>query len=332
MPRSFQATPEIDFATLQQAAEWFAVLQADDVAENDRRHWQQWLASSGAHRQAWLRVEAVSQRLGVVTTQPAHAEVAAEALQGPMRVDRRRRQALKTLAVLGGTGIVGWGTMQQSSWPAPLLRWTADRKTTIGDIQSHPLADGSQLWLDTGSAVDVAMSNTQRHIVVKTGAALIDTADAATSRRLSVETVHGRADTQGARLYVRQTAKAAEVAVFSGSVEVYPAASGTPLHLAAGMQTRLERGHVETPQPADPAREAWTRGLLLAEHQRLDAFVAELGRYRPGYLACAPGVAELRVVGAFPLRDTDQALAMLAHALPVKIRAPMPWWVTVEAA
>ncbi|KAG1069902.1 hypothetical protein G6F40_017608 [Rhizopus arrhizus] len=62
---------------------------------------------------------------------------------------------------------------------------------------------------------------------------------------------------------------------------------------------------------------------------RLGDFIAELSRYRRGYLGCAPEVADLRIVGAYAVGDTDRVLAALAATLPVRVRATMPWWVVV---
>ena len=69
--------------------------------------------------------------------------------------------------------------------------------------------------------------------------------------------------------------------------------------------------------PADNAREAWTRGLLLAEDIALHELIAELSRYRPGHITLAAEIANLKVYGAFPLQDTDRALNMLGATLPI---------------
>jgi len=45
--------------------------------------------------------------------------------------------------------------------------------------------------------------------------------------------------------------------------------------------------------------------VLYADDMELGAFIAELARYRPGVLRCAPEVAGLRISGAFQLADTD---------------------------
>jgi transmembrane sensor len=64
----------------------------------------------------------------------------------------------------------------------------------------------------------------------------------------------------------------------------------------------------------------------------LGELVQELARYRPGYLGCAPEVAQLQVSGAFALDDTDQALAALAASFAVQVRYRTRYWVQVEAA
>lgn len=120
------------------------------------------------------------------------------------------------------------------------------------------------------------------------------------------------------------------VAVFGGAVEARPA-SGSILVLKAGQQTRFTAAALAAPEPADIAREAWSRGVLIARDVPLETLVRELGRYRVGHLGVAPEVAGLRVFGSFPLHDTDEALAMLSAALPVRVRRPLPWWVTLEA-
>ena len=81
---------------------------------------------------------------------------------------------------------------------------------------------------------------------------------------------------------------------------------------------------------ADNAREAWTRGLLLAEDIALHELIAELSRYRRGHITLADEIANLKVYGAFPLRDTDRALNMLGATLPIEIQYTMPGRVHIK--
>jgi transmembrane sensor len=82
-------------------------------------------------------------------------------------------------------------------------------------------------------------------------------------------------------------------------------------------------------RPVHEDSSAWSRKLLIATQMRLGDFLQELGRYRHGHLACDPALANLRLVGSYPLGDTDHALDMLQATLPVQVKRTLPWWVTV---
>ena len=102
--------------------------------------------------------------------------------------------------------------------------------------------------------------------------------------------------------------------------------------IPAGQQTAFGSRGVEPLEAASAEHQAWTTGVLLADNQRLEDFLAELSRYRHGYLGCDPRIADLRVVGAFPLADTERVLDALAATLPVRIERRMAWWVSLEPA
>jgi transmembrane sensor len=72
--------------------------------------------------------------------------------------------------------------------------------------------------------------------------------------------------------------------------------------------------------------------MLVASGMRLDHFLAELGRHRPGHIGCEPAIAHLRVSGTYPLASTHRVLDLLRTTLPVDIHLFTPWWVTVRAA
>ena len=93
-----------------------------------------------------------------------------------------------------------------------------------------------------------------------------------------------------------------------------------------GAELRLDDQGPSDAAPADPHAADWMRNVLHAREMRLDAFAAELGRYRPGLLRCDPAVAPLRVSGAFQLHDTDAVLAALPATLPVSVRYRTSYW------
>jgi transmembrane sensor len=71
--------------------------------------------------------------------------------------------------------------------------------------------------------------------------------------------------------------------------------------------------------------------VLVADDLRLADLVDELARYVPGHVGCAPEVADLRVVGAFPLADPERTFRALEAALPVRVTRRWGWWTQVSA-
>lgn len=320
------ATDAPSFEVLQEAAEWFAVLRAPAVPAGERQRWRQWHDADPAHQLAWRRVEAISGKfddLPGVDKPTAHRMLDAAAAK---RTQRRR--AMKMLTLLCGTGLAAWAGTHTTPWRT----WTAAHHTGVGERRQIRLADGGALWLNTDSAVDVDYGPTLRRVSLLAGEILVRTAPDTQSpaRPFVVDTAEARLRAIGTRYAVYQENGASRVAVFEGAVEVSPRAPGAAaLIVRAGEQSRVTRAAAAPAEPAEPSRESWSRGLLIAENMRLADFIAELSRYRRGYLACAPEVADLRIVGAYALPDTDRVLSALAATLPVRIRAPMPWWVTV---
>lgn len=73
-------------------------------------------------------------------------------------------------------------------------------------------------------------------------------------------------------------------------------------------------------------------GAGAADCQRPDAgvFIAELRRYRPGWLNCANEVSSLRISGTFKLDDTEQILRAIGKTLPVRVERRTKYWVSIE--
>ncbi|WP_199758650.1 FecR domain-containing protein [Aquabacterium soli] len=309
---------------LEQAANWYALLQADEVSEADRAGWQRWLAADARHARAWARVEAMSRRFDTLpaqTDRPA-ASHALHRAQGA-----GRRGALKVMGVAGVGALSGWLVARDEG----LYPLRADHRTHVGEQRQVALADGSRLWLNSASAVRLDFKASERHLELLHGELLLETAHEA-GRPLVVSTAEGRVHALGTRFGVYRQGGRSQVSVFHGVVEVSAGQREHRAVLQAGHQLSLTAQGLGSSEPASPVREAWTRGLLVAEDMRLGDFVAELARYQVGYLACSPKVADLRLVGVFPLTDIDQVYAALERALPVKVTRTLPWWRQVDAA
>lgn len=314
----------IDPAIMRQAAEWIAQLWSDDVSDQDRAECARWRARHPDHEQAWQRLIAFEHKLGSVPR-----DAARQALRAPAGAGRRRvLRALGLGAVAAGAGL---SVRHSDTWQ----RAASDYRSGTGEIQALTLPDGSHVTLSPGSAMDLRFTEDERRVDLHAGEILIATApdSAATPRPFRVRTRHGTVQALGTRFTVRDDDASSRVAVFEGAVEIRPArAPDEAVRVDAGRGSRFSQYEVEPAEPVADTAAAWSRGMLVADDMRLDAFIAELARYRPGLLRCDPAVADLRVSGVFSLRDTDRTLDNLTRGLPVAVVYRTRYWVTVRAA
>ena len=311
---------------LRQAAEWFAALNTDDPDEAERQRWRQWLSADARHAAAWERVEALSQRFDSLS--PRVDQLAARHALSARGASRRGH--LKLLGVAAAGGVLAWAALRAQGWQ----RWSADYATGVGERLQARLPDGGSLWLNTDSIVRLAYDGERRHLQLLSGEVRIDTAadSQQPARPFAVELDAGWVHPVGTRFGIYRDGAAAQVSVFDGAVRIQPRAAAQDHLLPAGQQLRFDAQGLGAPGPAQPLRDAWTRGMLVADGMRLADLAAELARHQRGHLACAPEVADLRLVGAYPLDQPEQIYQALERSLPVRVFRPMPWWVRIEAA
>ncbi|PXW23318.1 FecR domain-containing protein [Paraburkholderia caballeronis] len=304
-----------------EAADWLVRMQSGELTADERAELERWRNRSPAHADAWSRATQV-----LATFSRVPSPFSGDALR---QLRGRRRQVLRGLGAL----LIG----APSAWLAwramPWSEWTADCRTAAGERKRIELADGTQLVLNTATAVDVAFSAGERRLRLVAGEILVTTGhdpSAARYRPFVVQTAQGIAQALGTRFTVRVDGEATRVAVFDGTVAIRPARSSDRQLLRAGDEADFRETDVSAVRAADPSASSWEQGMFVARHVRLADLIGELARYRSGVLRCDPAVADLRVSGAFPVDDTDASLVLLTRTLPVRLASLTPYWITVE--
>lgn len=312
---------QLDYQVLEQAAEWFAVFASEQVSDKQRHAWQLWLASNPAHEAAWQNVQRISGQFHALPV--AQRPLARKALQG---VGSTRRQVLASLLLLGGGVVLGLAVSRK-----PMQAWVADQTSATGEIKELTLADGGQLWLNSNSSVVIAYGPQHRLMHLWQGELLLDSAPDTQlpARPLYVETADGRLQALDARCSVRKQAQGTLLNVFAGTVRV-TCASGASNVVQGGQQVLFDRQQVSVTSRASSGRDSWRRGILLADNRSLGSFINELSEHVPGHLAVDPRIADLLIVGAFPLQDPERIYAALESILPIRVNRRWPWWVTLE--
>ncbi len=316
----------MDARLLDEAADWLVRLNDEGLTAAEHAAFERWRHTSADHEGAWMRAELLMGKLGGLPT-----ALAMPALDRTQR--RSRRAAVARLAVLLAAvpgGWMSWRMVQQQGW-------TADLRTATGEQRSVTLADGSRLLLDTASAVDIRFDAHQRLIHLRRGSILLETAadPSGVDRPLLVATAVGRLRALGTRFSVQQDSEGrfVDLAVTQGAVEVtLHGASRPALVVPAGNWARLTERGAGALETASAQQLAWAQGMLVADAMPMSEVCARLARYRSGLLHCAPEVMTIKVSGAYPLADTDRALAMLAETYAVSVHQRWRgYWVTVAA-
>ncbi|WP_454694270.1 FecR domain-containing protein [Achromobacter aegrifaciens] len=326
------AFPQLDGPPLPanvslRAVEWLVALQAADASDATREACQRWRAAHPDHERAWRHIETFGQQLRSLNTPLVRGALTHEDRSG-----RARRRAVKTLALALFAGGGAW-LARDSLWRG-WQDWRSDYHTDAGGRLGVTLADASRIDLDTGSAIDVRFDREQRLVRLLRGQILVTTAPdpaAPLGRPFLVETAQGRVRALGTRYSVRQFPGRSHVAVFEGAVEIRPdLLADAPLLVHAGEQASFTRDAVGPTRTAEQSDASWSVGMLVAQDMPLSDFIAELARYVPGRLACAPDAGRLMVSGVYPLDDVDRVLDMLRRTLPVDVDRMTRYWVTVR--
>ncbi|MDN6858851.1 FecR domain-containing protein [Pseudomonas sp. CAN2814] len=301
---------------LRDAAQWHARLGAAPGCAATQGQWQAWHQQDALHQWAWQRLQNFQAELAGLSGPLARHTL----LAGEPRLDRR--SVLKGLLLGIGSAGLAWSGYRQ------MPVWMADLRTRTGERRNLTLDDGTQIALNTASAVDIRYDANQRLIILRAGEIWLQTAK--DPRPLKVRSAQGEMRALGTRFSVRQFDDHTQLDVFEHAVAVRNAPERAELIVQAGSRLDFGASPLPDPRPSSPQQADWRNGRLVIDDWPLQRALEELQRYRSGFIQCAPEVAGLRVSGAFPLDDSDRALAAISQALPVRIETRTRFWVRVQ--
>lgn len=315
----------------QQAAHWFARLLDDAATGDDWLDFETWLAAAPSHQAAYARLEGLWVELDEV------ADAVAAALDAPVSLDARRAaRARPTLSppapprstlsrrgwLAAGAGLaasVAVGAFTIANWPnSPVETYV----TAAGQTRQLTLADGSKVWLNAASRLDVRFQRGARRVQMADGEAVFDVTHDP-SRPFLIDTGDREVRVVGTEFNIRQRADAFALSVRRGLVEVRPsgAPDATPTRVPAGQGLSHRKGSAQAViAAAEPeAAFAWTRGQLVYSAAPMNQVAADLSRSlgTPVQVADA-ATGRLRFSGVLALDDKDALLRRLEAFAPVR--------------
>lgn len=318
-------TNRIHKNTAKIAAKWLMQLHSEDFTAQDLQACKLWRQKHSTHEQAWQEVKKIQVKLGLIPAKTA--------MKSLNRQDRpNRRQLFKSLIPIILITPVGYITYRTQPW----REWTTDYATSKGQQQQVILADGSQLYLNTATIVNIDFNNQQRKIVLLQGKILLKTNQNNSdffNIPIIVQTAQGKLQPIGTKFIVQQlnNKTLTKLSVLEGLVEITPTRNPIAKQIPAGQSVLFSDNHIFTEKPIQKYTDSWTKGFIHIRNMRLADFLQEINRYRPGILRCDPQVADLKISGSFMLKNTDHILNALPATLPVSINYLTAYWVTVQA-
>ena len=310
------------------AAAWLAKRVGEGWTDADEAAFNQWLQASTRNRVAFIRVNTAWQQArrlkalgaGLPTGEvppPGQWQLSPffDAAQ-PIKSRRRlatRWQAIAACALLGVLGMAGY------LWPA-----APSYRTPVGGVARVPIADGSNVTLNTDSRIRILLTDTERHVEIERGEAFFEVAKDA-ARPFVVSAGDKRVIAVGTRFSVRRDGEDVRVVVTEGRVRVESAraASAPPTQLIAGnVATASVAGVLVQRKPLPEAEEylSWRSGYLIFRDRALADAVAEFNRYNTRRLVIDdPSVAALRIGGNFRATNVDGFARLLEQGYPVRV-------------
>ncbi|AVD92876.1 MULTISPECIES: FecR family protein [Pseudomonas] len=310
-----------DTKTVRQAIQWMLRLRESGHDPALQQQCAQWRSSHHENEQAWQRMVHLHKDLDLRAI--PGAGLALQTLETSQQ-RLRRRQALK---LLGGVVMAG-----SASWLAKDLdtvsAWASDYATGTGERRVFTLPDGSLMQLNTCSAVDLAFHDQQRLVRLKHGELMINCNP---RQPLLVQTRDALLEGFEGRFVAYQDSDCTRVSVSHGKVAIHRPGAGQLQWIEGGQNWRLDAQGAQRLAHMEMDAMAWTEGLIVTQDMRLSNFLAQVSRYRHGYLGCSNDIADLRLSGVFRLEDPEQLLRLLPQTLPVRLRRRTRWWVHVES-
>jgi transmembrane sensor len=310
-------------ALSDQAIDWVIRLNSGKATKRDRELAEQWQDRSLSHRKAFAEAEQLWLEMGEVllSAEPVHIQAQAPVTAKPSRYLDKRFRGLAAAVILFAL-IAPFSGLSD--------RWFSDYYTGVGEQKTIALADGSQVTLNTDTALSVAFDASGRHLTLKRGQAVFNVA-ADPGRPFEVATDTAVVKALGTVFEVLKEPQGVRVTVAEHAVGIKGLLdkdyAGTS-RVNAGQQALYSRKHgFEAAVTVDPQQNtAWQRGKLIFKDQPLAAVVAELDRYVPGSIAILNDkLRSLHVSGVFPMTDPAATLDMIEQILPVKIIRVTPW-------
>ncbi len=308
-----------------EAAEWFAHSHSGDTATANEQSWLRWIDDEN-HQKAYENCELAWELSAELRGSPGLVALLADADALLNRPRAGKAPAVRPkwrvpvwqvglAASVIAVGAFAWLVVDRPS--------TTAYNTVIGEQRTVALADGSTVFLNTDSAVQVQLSRHVRRIELSRGEALF-TVSHDPNRPFEVHALQGVTTAVGTQFDVELTRGGAAVSVLEGTVTVGGGtgnASAPPVAVSAGNGVGYSpEGAVSELRPAEVSRiQGWRTQRMVFNDVPLDTALSEYNRYSHTPIVLGnPALGARHINGVFHIGDEAAFLSALDQGLHLK--------------
>lgn len=305
----------------QQAMTWLVRLKAGDLGLDERAELERWRGMSAAHGRAFDEACALWDDPALLA---ALRKAERDSAYLPHRVYPKRGRRL--LAPAFATALV----LGIALWLDPWTRLQADHRTAVGERRSLILEDGSQLSLNTDTAIALYPSANERRLRLLKGELYCEVRPDP-GRPFVIEAAASHTRVTGTAFTVLTEGGSDTITVLRGEVNVASAPGQTrTLHPDETIRADPDAlGSVERSRGAVAAD--WVNGHLVFEQTPLALAIARIQRHRHGTVWFREDrLRALKISGRFDLRDPEALLDTLAATLPIRLTRLTDWVVVID--
>ncbi|QHH95305.1 FecR family protein [Acinetobacter gyllenbergii] len=294
-----------------EAAEWIVKIQAAQLTEAEQFELEQWKAQSSAHQMAWSKAERLLMSLEYF---PENGQELIKTGNRAAQFKWSKQLVVACFACLGG--LVAWHS-DYKYW------WLADYSTAKGEQKLVRLEDGTQLQLNTDTALDIRYTSQQRTLQLHYGEIQIHTAHENQGYRpFFVETQSAHLQALGTVFnvqYLQNQQQQTCLGVIESAVKVTLNQSQKMTVVHAGEQLCFDDTDFKALSILDSNVFAWKNQMIMAFDMPLAQLFQEIGRYQHQYIEIDPQLSGLKVSGSYPVNNLSDLQAALELSYPVKM-------------
>lgn len=298
-----------------QASDWLQRRDFWNWSEADRAALDAWLDECWANRVAFYRLEAAWRK----TDRLAALRKLFPSDQARTRNEKIIVFLMRSAAACAVVALVSFGFLFKSTPQGKTY------STSLGGRETVVLADGSQIELNTDTAIRVVEDADKRQVWLKKGEAFFQITHNS-SRPFVVWAANRQVTDLGTKFDIRQDNSRLEVSVMDGRVSVGSTLS-TPaqsLVLSKGdvlVATAESMSVIKKPEQKISKDLGWRHGTLVFDDVPLSQAIAELNRYSARRLVAADdATGRIRVSATFPTTGVDDFLQLAKSVLKLRIQ------------